>query len=344
MPASAHPTSADVLVIGWGLAGLVAATEAVAAGRRVIIVEQEPRTNLGGQAQWSFGGLFLVDSPEQRRMGINDSFELAPAGLVRHRRVRPRRGRLGAALGGGVPRVRAGEKRAWLGSRASGSSPSSAGRNAAATRRPATATPCRGSTSSGAPAPPSSHRSRPRSRRARRAGRVTILPRHRVDELVTRRRRGHRCRGDVLAPSGAARGRPARARWSASSRSPPGARSSRPGGIGGNHDLVRAAVARTARAPRRRRCSPAFPRTSTGRCWPIAETRGRPADQRRPHVALRRGHPELGSGLAAHGIRILPGPSSLWLDATGQRLPGPLFPGFDTLGTLEHLRATGHDH
>jgi predicted oxidoreductase len=46
----------------------------------------------------------------------------------------------------------------------------------------------------------------------------------------------------------------------------------------------------------------------------------------------------------SHGIRILPGPSSLWLDATGKRLPGPLFPGFDTLGTLAHLRGTGHDH
>ena len=41
-----------------------------------------------------------------------------------------------------------------------------------------------------------------------------------------------------------------------------------------------------------------------------------------------------------HGIRILPGPSSLWLDATGNRLPVPLFPGFDTLGTLEHIVRT----
>jgi predicted oxidoreductase len=45
-----------------------------------------------------------------------------------------------------------------------------------------------------------------------------------------------------------------------------------------------------------------------------------------------------------HGIRILPGPSSLWLDATGRRLPVPLYPGFDTLGTLAHLRSTGYDH
>jgi uncharacterized protein len=45
-----------------------------------------------------------------------------------------------------------------------------------------------------------------------------------------------------------------------------------------------------------------------------------------------------------HGIRILPGPSSIWLDATGNRLPAPLFPGFDTLGTLDYLRKTGFDY
>ena len=84
MSASPHPASAtvethatDILVIGWGLAGLVAASEAAASGRKVIIVDQEPRTNLGGQAFWSFGGLFLIDSPEQRRLGISDSLELA---------------------------------------------------------------------------------------------------------------------------------------------------------------------------------------------------------------------------------------------------------------------------
>ena len=68
---------ADAIVVGAGLAGLVAATELTGAGRRVVVVEQESRTNLGGQAFWSFGGLFFVDSPEQRRMGIKDSQELA---------------------------------------------------------------------------------------------------------------------------------------------------------------------------------------------------------------------------------------------------------------------------
>src|SRR5215470_14500177 len=68
---------ADVIVIGAGLAGLVAATEIADAGRRVIVVDQEGEQSIGGQAFWSFGGLFLVDSPEQRRLGIKDSFDLA---------------------------------------------------------------------------------------------------------------------------------------------------------------------------------------------------------------------------------------------------------------------------
>src|SRR3978361_1330614 len=67
----------DVIVIGGGLAGLVAATEITEAGKRVIVLDQEGEQSLGGQAFWSFGGLFLVDSPEQRRRGIRDSYDLA---------------------------------------------------------------------------------------------------------------------------------------------------------------------------------------------------------------------------------------------------------------------------
>src|SRR5690349_23989679 len=68
---------ADVIVVGAGLAGLVATHELTRRGKRVLIVDQENAANLGGQAFWSFGGIFLVNSPEQRRMGIKDSFDLA---------------------------------------------------------------------------------------------------------------------------------------------------------------------------------------------------------------------------------------------------------------------------
>src|SRR5260221_1041080 len=105
---------ADVIVVGGGLAGLVAATEITDAGKRVIVVEQEGEQSLGGQAFWSFGGLFLVDSPEQRRLGIKDSFELAlqdwigTAGFDRDEDLWPRR------WAEAYVAFAAGEKRGWL--------------------------------------------------------------------------------------------------------------------------------------------------------------------------------------------------------------------------------------
>src|SRR5476651_2431503 len=108
------PTNADVIIVGAGLAGLVAAAELADAGRRVIVVEQEPEASLGGQAFWSFGGLFLVDSPEQRRMGIHDSRELAwqdwlgTAGFDRPEDEWPRR------WAEAYVDFAAGEKRSWL--------------------------------------------------------------------------------------------------------------------------------------------------------------------------------------------------------------------------------------
>ena len=105
---------ADVIVIGAGLAGLVAAAEAAEAGRRVIVLDQEGHQNLGGQAWWSFGGLFLVDSPEQRRMRIRDSRDLAwqdwlgTAGFDRDEDAWPRR------WAEAYVDWAAGEKRDWL--------------------------------------------------------------------------------------------------------------------------------------------------------------------------------------------------------------------------------------
>ena len=94
----------DVIVVGAGLAGLVAATEIADAGKRVIVVDQEGEQSLGGQAFWSFGGLFLVDSPEQRRLGIKD-LRSRTARLDGHRRFRPRRRPLAEAVGGSLCRL-----------------------------------------------------------------------------------------------------------------------------------------------------------------------------------------------------------------------------------------------
>jgi predicted oxidoreductase len=144
---------ADAIVVGAGLAGLVAAAELADAGRRVIILDQEPEGSLGGQAFWSFGGLFFVDSPEQRRLRIRDSRELAlqdwlgSAGFDRDEDHWPRR------WAEAYVDFAAGEKRTWLRAQGLRISRSSAGPSAAGISRPDTATRCRASTSPGAPGP-----------------------------------------------------------------------------------------------------------------------------------------------------------------------------------------------
>ncbi|WP_455854811.1 FAD-binding protein [Ensifer canadensis] len=96
----------DVLVVGAGLAGLVAASEAAALGRKVIVLDQEGEQNLGGQAFWSLGGLFFVDSPEQRRMGIKDSRQLARQDWMGSCAIRSSRGPLAAIVGRCLSRFR----------------------------------------------------------------------------------------------------------------------------------------------------------------------------------------------------------------------------------------------
>src|SRR4051794_41906179 len=94
---------ADAIVVGAGLAGLVATAELADAGRRVVLVDQEPEASFGGQAFWSFGGLFLVDSPEQRRMRIRDSHELAWQDWLGTAGVCPPPGAGARGRGGGPP-------------------------------------------------------------------------------------------------------------------------------------------------------------------------------------------------------------------------------------------------
>ena len=346
MPAAATTHTADILVVGWGLAGLVAASEAVAAGKRVIIVDQEPRTNLGGQAWWSFGGLFFVDSPEQRRMGDHGLARSRTPGLVRHRRLRPRRGCLAPAVGRGLPAVRAPARSApGCVRRASGSSPSSDGPSAAATRAigPGNSVPRFHITWGTGPGIVAPFQAEVEAGEAQ--GRVTIL-------APPSRRRAHRRRDGTVVGRDAATSsrRPApraasrsSARSSATFEITAAATIVSSGGIGGNHDLVRAELARPPRhAPRTMLTG--VPAYVDGSMLAITENAGARLINGDRMWHYVEGIQNWDPVWPDHGIRILPGPSSLWLDATGKRLPVPLFPGFDTLGTLAHLRATGHDH
>jgi predicted oxidoreductase len=334
---------ADVIVVGGGLAGLVATAELADAGKRVILLDQEPEQNLGGQAFWSFGGLFLVDSPEQRRMGIRDSLELARqdwAGSAGFDRVEDHWPRQWAQA---YLDFAAGEKRAWL--------------HAMGVRWfPVVGWAERGGyTANGhGNSVPRFHVTwgtgpglvQPFARRVRTGealGRVELRFRHRVDELVTSGGAVTGVRGAVLEPSSVARGEQSSRVEVGSFELSAQAVVVTSGGIGGNHDLVRAQWPQRLGTPPRRMLS-GVPAHVDGRMLAIAEQAGAShinADRMWHYVEGIENHSPI---WPRHGIRILPGPSSLWLDARGTRLPVPLFPGFDTLGTLEHIQRSGHEH
>ena len=340
MPAS---TPSDAIVIGAGLAGLVAAAELVAAGKRVTILEQEPQGSFGGQAWWSFGGLFFVDSPEQRRMGIRDSLDLArqdwfaSAGFDRPEDAWPRQ------WAEAYLDFAAGEKRAWLGELGVKFFPvvgwaERGGYTATGHGNSVPRFHITWGTGPGILEPFIAA-----VRRGIDTGLVTLKFRHRVDELVVEGGSVVGARGAILAPDGAERGAP-------SNRSVVGDFDDRAsativssGGIGGNHDLVRQQWPARLGPPPRHMLS-GVPAHVDGRMLGISEAAGANLINGDRMWHYVEGITNFDPVWARHGIRILPGPSSVWLDATGHRLPVPLFPGFDTLGTLEHIVSTAHDY
>lgn len=334
---------ADVIVVGAGLAGLVAATEAAAAGRRVLVLDQEGKQNLGGQAWWSFGGLFLVDSPEQRRLRVRDSRELAwqdwlgTAGFDRDEDHWPRR------WAEAYVDWAAGEKRSWLHSVGIRLFPvvGWAERGGGLATGPGNSVPRFHIVWGTGPAIVAPFIER--AREAERSGRLTFHFRHRVTEITTSGGRVDGVRGDRLAPSDAERGAP-------SSREVVGDFVLRAdavvvtsGGIGANLDLVR------KNWPARLGSPPAnllagVPDYVDGRMIAVAERAGARLINSDRMWHYTEGIRNYAPVWSRHGIRILPGPSSLWLDATGRRLPPPCLPGFDTLATLEHIGRSGFDY
>jgi predicted oxidoreductase len=343
MPAPSTSHSTDVLVIGWGLAGLVAAAEAVAAGKKVTLLDQEPRTNLGGQAWWSFGGLFFIDSPEQRRLGVKDSFELAHqdwfgnAGFDRDEDAWPRR------WAEAYLQFAHEEKRAWLREKGVGFFPvvGWAERGGYTATGPGNSVPRFHITWGTGPGIVAPFQAAVEEGEAR--GLVTILPRHRVTALQQADGAVSGAVGDILAPSGAARGTATSREVVGAFEIHAGATIVASGGIGGNHELVRAQwPARLGTAPESMIAG--VPEYVDGSMLAVTEGAGARLINGDRMWHYVEGIQNWDPVWPMHGVRILPGPSSVWLDATGHRLPVPLFPGFDTLGTLAHLRSTGHDH
>ncbi len=335
--------ASDVIVIGAGLAGLVATCELIDAGKKVIVLDQEPETGLGGQAWWSFGGLFLIDSPEQRRMGIKDSLELArqdwegTAGFDRDVDNWPRQ------WAGAYLNFAATEKRDWLhemGVRffpvvgwAERGGYTATGHGNSVPRFHIT-----WGTGPGLLEPFVN-----KVLAARSEGKVELRFRHRVDELLTEGGAVVGAKGSVLKVDSAARGeetnREVVDRFELRSKAVVVAS----GGIGGNQALVRKNwPTRFGKPPKSMLTG--VPAHVDGRMLEISQKAGANLINTDRMWHYVEGIKNFAPVWPDHGIRILPGPSSIWLDPTGKRLPVPLFPGFDSLGTLEYLNSNGFDY
>lgn len=338
--------AAEVIVIGAGLSGLVAATEIADSGRRVLLLEREGEQDLGGQAWWSFGGLFLVDSPEQRRLGIRDSLELArqdwlgsasfeePDGSDDHWPCRWAEAYLQFA---------AGEKREWLRAMGHRIFPvvGWAERGDGRAEGHGNSVPRFHLTWGTGPG-----LVEPFARRLaahREAGRIALRTRHAVEDLLVEKGRAVGVRGSVLAPDDSPRGAGSTREATSEFEERAAAVLLATGGIGGNEELVRSLW------PEELGTMPedfvhGVPASVDGAGMLAAERAGARWIHRDRMWHYTEGICNWDPVWRGHGIRILPGPSSLWVDARGHRLPAPAYPGFDTTGTLRHLRTTGHDH
>jgi len=332
----------DIGIVGAGLAGLVAATEAADLGRRVLVLEQEGRQSLGGQAFWSLGGLFLVDTPEQRRLGIRDSHELASsdwvatAGFDRPEDHWPRR------WAEDYVAFAAGEKRSWLTAMGLKLFPVVGwAERGNGDGRQGNSVPRFHITWGTGPGVLEPFLRRVAVHEA--TGRIVLRFRHRVDALVRMEWAITGVSGTMLAETSVGRGQSSSREVVGDFAITAGAVIVAAGGIGGDQGLVR------QNWPSRLGSPPAqmltgVPAHVDGRMLAIGESAGARLINRDRMWHYVEGITNYAPIWPGHGIRILPGPSSLWLDGTGARLPDRLYPGADTLGQLTHLRRTGHDH
>ncbi|MFF3437108.1 FAD-binding dehydrogenase [Streptosporangium sp. NPDC002721] len=340
---------ADVIIVGAGLSGLVAAQQLTAQGRKVALVDQENAANLGGQAYWSFGGLFLVNSPEQRRLRVKDSFELAwsdwraSAGFDRLEDEDVWAERWARAY----VEFAAGEKRSWIDAHGIKLTPvvgwaERGGLRADGHGNSVPRFHVAWGTGTGVVGP-----FMRAAEQAAEAGLLTFHHRHRVDELVVQDGAVTGVRGSVLKDDPSPRGVASNREVTGSFELTAQAVIVTSGGIGADHDLVRRYwPQRLGTAPQN--MITGVPAHVDGRMLAISAAAGARLVNEDRMWHYTEGVQNWDPVWPGHAIRILPGPSSMWFDALGRRLPAPYLPGYDTLGTLKYLRTTpdiaGYDH
>ncbi|MCL2542810.1 MAG: FAD-binding dehydrogenase [Nocardioidaceae bacterium] len=353
MTAKIEDFKPDAIIVGAGLAGLVATYEATRAGKRVLVLDQENSKNLGGQAFWSLGGLFFVDSPEQRRMGIKDSYELAwqdwqgSAGFDRTEDQpdgTPGQDHWARKWAEAYVRFAATEKRDYVRSLGLRVLPfvgwAERGRGDAAGH------------GNSVPRFHLTWGTGPEVVRvflepvleAERRGLVRFAFRHRVDEVVLHDGAATGVRGAVLEPSSEERGVASSREVAREFEYDAPAVAITTGGIGHNHEMIRANWPVDRMGPAPRHMISGVPAYVDGRGLGIAQAAGARLVNSDRMWHYTEGIHNWDPVWPDHAIRIIPGPSSMWFDATGKRLPAPNYPGFDSLGTLAEIGRTGHDY
>lgn len=335
---------ADAIIVGSGLAGLAAAAELGDRGKQVIIVDQEPRSFLGGQAFWSLGGLLMIDTPEQRRMGVRDSRELAlndwmgSAQFDRPEDAMPRK------WAEAYIDFAAGEMRPWLHAMGLRWFPvvGWAERGGGFADGHGNSVP-RFHITWGTGPGIIEHFVR-RCEAHEKAGLIQFKFRHQVDRIDMENGAAKGVSGTVLADDTADRGQK-------TNRDPIGDFAFRApsvivtsGGIGGNFDMVRKVWPTDRLGPAPKEMVAGVPAHVDGRMIGISENAGGHVINGDRMWHYTEGVKNWDPIWPAHGIRILPGPSSMWFDAEGNRFAPPALPGFDSMGTLREILATGYDY
>ena len=334
----------DVIIVGAGLAGLVAAAELGDAGKRVIIVEQEGENSLGGQAFWSLGGLFLVDSPEQRRMGIKDSRELALQDWLGSAQFDRPEDRWPCLVAESYVDFAAGEMRPWLYAQGMRWFPiiGWAERGGGQAHGHGNSVPRFHVTWGMGPGIVAPFERRVREHMDKEM--IALKCRHQVSHIVKTNGRITGVAGERLEASTVQRGQESSRKVVGDFEFSASAVFITSGGIGGNRDFIRQnwPVERLGPAPKR--MITGVPHHVDGRMLGITQEAGGAVINSDRMWHYTEGIKNWSPIWPDHGIRILPGPSSMWFDARGERLPAPFLPGFDTLGTLKHILSTGYDY
>ncbi|MEO1777386.1 MAG: FAD-binding dehydrogenase [Pseudomonadota bacterium] len=335
---------ADAIIVGSGLAGLTAAAELADRGKQVIIVDQEPRSFLGGQAFWSLGGLLMIDTPEQRRMGIRDSRALAlndwmgSAQFDRDDDHWPRK------WAEAYVDFAAGQMRPWLHAMGLRWFPvvGWAERGGGFASGHGNSVP-RFHITWGTGPGIIEHFVR-RCEAHETAGLIRFHFRHQVDRIDMENGAAKGVSGTILADDSAARGQSTNreAIGDFALRAPSVIVTS--GGIGGNFEMVRKAWPADRLGPAPKDMVAGVPAHVDGRMIGISEAAGGHVINGDRMWHYTEGVKNWDPIWPAHGIRILPGPSSMWFDAEGNRFAPPALPGFDSMGTLREILATGYDY